>query len=199
MILVLDLDGVVQLGHAEGGRWDKHLRRDLGIAPDSLHELFFKPHWRAVMLGRQDLFEALHACWPKLNCRVGPREFVEYWFSHDCTLDPAVLDAVEGWRRLRRKCVLATNQEHHRARHLWKDRGLCSHFDAMHYSAELGAQKPESEFYSRVQARLGEECKGGIIFMDDIRANVEAATQFGWQAHHYESVDDLKRVILSAR
>ena len=193
MILVLDFDGVVQLGHAEGGRWDKHLERDLGIAPETLQQQFFKPYWRAVMLGRRDLFEALRGCWPKLNCRVGPQEFVEYWFSRDCTLDPAVLGVVKEWRKSSRKCVLATNQEHYRAGYLWNDRGLSRYFDAMHYSAELGAQKPEVDFFRLVQERLGMDSGNGIVFFDDMRANVDAAAQFGWQAHHYRAVDDLKR------
>ncbi len=50
-VLVLDCDGVVVRGHREGGRWDKHLARDLGIDAAALQERFFKPHWRAISLG----------------------------------------------------------------------------------------------------------------------------------------------------
>ena len=197
MILVLDLDGVVQTGHPEGGRWDKHLERDLGIASTALQERFFKPHWRAIMLGEMDLFEALNICWPQLNCNAEPNEFVEYWFSRDCTFDPAVLHAVEEWRNSGRKCVLATNQEHHRAHYLWNHANLVRDFDAMHYSAELGVEKPNLEFFRRVEARLGRTSADEIVFLDDVKANVDAASRAGWRAHHYRSVNDLKRAIAS--
>src|ERR1043166_2669602 len=58
-ILVLDVDGVVVLGHPEGGRWDKHLARDLGVASAALQDRFFRTHWRDIALGKTDLTEAL--------------------------------------------------------------------------------------------------------------------------------------------
>jgi hypothetical protein len=61
------------------------------------------------MLGEQDLFEALDACWTRLGGRVRPQDFVANWFSHDCTIDTALLAAVEEWRRSGGRCVLATN------------------------------------------------------------------------------------------
>ena len=198
MILVLDLDGVVLTGHAEGGRWDKYLERDLGIASSALQEKFFKPYWRAIMLGRLDLFDGLRSCLPSLDCRASPDEFVKYWFAHDCTIDAAVLDTVRDWRGRTGRCVLATNQEHHRARYLWNDRGLSENFDAMHYSAELGVEKPEVEFFRLVQERLDAETANDVIFLDDAPANVIAAAKFGWRAQHYKTVEDLKIAIATA-
>jgi putative hydrolase of the HAD superfamily len=195
MILVLDLDGVVQTGHAEGGRWDKHLERDLGIRSKDLQRLFFKPHWPAIMLGRRDLHDALEECWPSLKCSTTPRQFVEYWFATDCTWDKAVLSAVADWRASGQKCVLATNQEHHRARYLWNERGLSQHFHEMYYSADLGVQKPDAAFFRQVENRLGRKQEESIIFLDDAPINVEAALQCGWKASLYRGVDDLTRAI----
>jgi putative hydrolase of the HAD superfamily len=199
MILVLDLDGVVLTGHAEGGRWDKYLERDLGIASSALQEKFFKRYWRAIMLGRLDMFEGLRSCWPSLDCRTSPDEFVKYWFANDCTIDAAVLDTVREWRSHTGRCVLATNQEHYRARYLWNERGLSEHFDAMHYSAELGAEKPEVEFFRLVHVRLGTGTANDVFFLDDAPANVIAAAQFGWRAQRYKTVVDLKGAIATAR
>src|SRR5262245_39360028 len=58
-VLVLDCDGVVVKGHREGGRWDKHLVRDLGVDAAALQERFFKPHWKAIALGEADMREML--------------------------------------------------------------------------------------------------------------------------------------------
>jgi FMN phosphatase YigB (HAD superfamily) len=47
---------------------------------------------------------------------------------------------------------------------LWNERDFSRHFDAMHYSAELGVQKPEPEFFRLVQER---ESDREIVFLDD--------------------------------
>ncbi len=189
-ILVLDLDGVVVRGHAEGGRWDKHLERDLGIPAAALQEKFFRPHFKKIVLGEADLFDVLEKVWPELDCAASPSSFVDYWFTHDSTLDTDVLAQVDAWRAGGGKAYLATVQEHHRARHVWSI--LESHFDGMFYSAALGARKPEPAFYERVMAKLPGTAAGDIIFLDDQVPNVEAATALGWSARQFRSADDLR-------
>jgi putative hydrolase of the HAD superfamily len=188
MILALDLDGVVLTGHAEGGRWDRYLARDLGIDTAVLQEKFFQPYWRDIMLGRRDLFLVLEACWPEMKCKASPRDFVDYWFRCDYTVDDALLKVVDSWRAGGGTCVLATNQEHHRARFVWNDGGLSQHFDEMFYSAALGVEKPQPAFYRTVTDKVDDR---SITFLDDAIANVEAASAAGWTAHHYRNVDDL--------
>jgi putative hydrolase of the HAD superfamily len=191
MILALDLDGVVLTGHAEGGRWDRYMARDLGIEPAVLQERFFRPYWKDIMTGRRDLYDVLESCWPAMNCGSTPREFVDYWFRADYTVDNALLKIVDAWRGDGGTCVLATNQEHHRARYVWNDGGLAKHFDKMFYSAELGVEKPYPAFFHAVNKKTDDK----IVFLDDAIANVEAARSAGWTAHHYRSVDDLKEAL----
>jgi putative hydrolase of the HAD superfamily len=194
MILALDLDGVVLTGHAEGGRWDRYLARDLGIEPAALQERFFQPYWKEIMTGRRDLFEVLAACWPGMNCKATPREFVDYWFRADYTVDHALLKVVDAWRANGKTCVLATNQEHHRARFIWDKGGLSKHFDEMFYSAALAVEKPYQAFFHAVNKKVADT---PVVFLDDAIANVEAARTAGWAAHHYRGVEDLKAVLPS--
>ncbi|HWD26327.1 MAG TPA: HAD-IA family hydrolase [Rhizomicrobium sp.] len=194
-VLLLDCDGVVVHGHPQGGRWDKDLERDLGLRADLVQTRFFKPHFRKVVLGEADLMDALDAAWPQLETTATPRAFVDYWFAMDSRLDGDVLAQVDAWRAVGRKAYLATVQEHHRARYLMDTLGLARHFDGIHYAAALGAAKPDRAFYERSQALLP---PGEVIFLDDSLANVEAATAFGWRAHHFRSADDL-RAALSRR
>ena len=63
-ILALDLDGVVVLGHPDGGRWDKDIERDLGIDPRHLRH-FFQTHWAEIVVGEADLFETLERIVPE--------------------------------------------------------------------------------------------------------------------------------------
>ncbi|MCC6920174.1 MAG: HAD-IA family hydrolase [Alphaproteobacteria bacterium] len=190
-ILVLDLDGVVVRGHPGGGRWDKHLERDLGIPPDRLQAHFFKPHWPRIVTGTVDMMEVLHAVWPALGAPAAPEDLVAYWFAADSRIDPDVLAAVAAWRGAGRRAFLATVQEHRRARYLMHDLNLVAHFDAMLYSADLGAAKPDPAFYTRAQARLPAASPGEVIFLDDQSANVEAARAFGWRARPYTAIADL--------
>jgi putative hydrolase of the HAD superfamily len=197
MILVLDFDGVVQTGHPDGGRWDRNLVRDMGMEPTALAEHFFVPHWRDIMTGRRDLLDVLGTCWPQLGSNTTPQAFIDYWFAQDFTLDDAVLAEVGAWRKAGRLCVIATNQEHYRARYLWRDRGISKHFDELFYSAALGVGKPEAEFFRRAQVKLGVDA-GELIFLDDFAPNVEAARGEGWAAHHYRGIEDLRAALATS-
>jgi putative hydrolase of the HAD superfamily len=194
-ILVLDVDGVVVLGHPAGGRWDRHLFADLGIDPQDLQDHFFRAHWADIALGKADLIDALDNVWPKLRCAVPVAQFVDYWFANDSELNQELLHEVEAWRAAGNLAFLATVQEHRRARYLWQTLNLSSQFDGMLYSAELGAAKPSQAFYERAHARLPVATRDEIVFLDDAIANVEAATTFGWRARHFTHVDDLRAAL----
>ncbi len=194
-VLVLDCDGVVISGHAEGGRWDRHVLRDLGLKPELLQARFFQPHWRHIEIGRADLFEVLERIWPELECAAAPRDVVRYWFDNDATKNADVLAAVDAWRAAGRPAFLGTTQEHHRARHLWEVLGLKNHFDGMLYSAQLGARKPDADYFARAQARLPVAAPGEVVFLDDTAANVEAARAHGWRAFHFKAAADLRAAL----
>jgi putative hydrolase of the HAD superfamily len=194
-VLVLDLDGVVVLGHPDGGRWDKDIARDLGMEPELLQTRFFQPHWCRIEIGEADLFETLAAMWPELECGGEPRAFVDYWFAKDSLLDTDVLAQVNAWRANGGKAYLATVQEHHRAGYIWETLGLAAHFDGMLYSAALGAKKPHAAFFERAQAKLPVTSPDEILFLDDRIENVEAARTQGWRAFRHNGPDDLRDAI----
>jgi putative hydrolase of the HAD superfamily len=192
-VVVLDVDGVVVLGHRDGGRWDRNLEPDLGVAPQTLQAKFFRPHWHDIVTGRAELLPVLESIWPDLACRSSPRAFIDYWFSADSKLDHQLLAEVDALRTQGIKVFLATVQEHLRARHLWEVLGLNRRFDAMHYSAALRAAKPDAAFYARVQAKLPVDSVGEVVFLDDSMKNVEAAAAFGWRSRQFTHVGDLRR------
>src|ERR1700680_3013987 len=170
--LMVDVDGVVAR-HPDGRSWHSDLHADLGIDPDELGRRFFRIHFDDVIAGRADLFDRLDAVLPRLGS-VSSRELADYWFEHDASLDEVLLADLADARRDGLVVHLATVQEHHRARFLWESLGLCDHFDAMHYAAEVGACKSEAAFYRVIESRttLGpaQHC-----LIDDSRENVQAA------------------------
>jgi putative hydrolase of the HAD superfamily len=192
MVLVLDVDGVVVLGHPDGGRWDRNLERDLGISPESLQERFFSRHWYDISTGTSGVLPVLESIWHEFDCSASPGHFIDYWFACDSRLNVELLAEVDAWRKYGNKVFLATVQEHLRAKHLWEVVGLERHFDGMHYSAALGAAKPDAAFYVRVQANLPVNSVDEVVFLDDSIRNVDAAAELGWRARHFTNIDDLR-------
>ena len=198
-LLALDLDGVVVTGHPEGGRWAQNLEADFGVTPSRLRECFFIPYFDDIIIGRADLIEGLEAAWPALGAVRGtPHDLIAYWFAADSRVDPTLLAVVQSWRAtVAGRCVLATNQEHHRAAYVWDELRLSRDFDDIIYSAALGAKKPDAAYFARATAKLDVE-PAEILFFDDSVANVEAAAAAGWDAHLYRDADDVSRQLQSA-
>jgi putative hydrolase of the HAD superfamily len=72
--------------------------------------------------------------------------------------------------------------------------GLGRHFDRCFASHEIGLLKPDRRIYEHVVAQL--ECRPeAIAFFDDTMKNVEAARNFGFDAHHVEGLEALKETL----
>jgi putative hydrolase of the HAD superfamily len=91
-------------------------------------------------------------------------------------------------------CHLATNQDDLRSSYMRARMGYDELLDRSFYSCEVGAAKPDPEFFRRVAADLGVEL-GELVFVDDTLENVHAAQACGLPAifwHHREGVDTLR-------
>jgi putative hydrolase of the HAD superfamily len=193
--LMVDVDGVLVDGRPEDGRpWQTSLEEDLGVFPDALREHFFAPCWENIVLGRAGLMEHLAPALRTIAPDVSPAEFVSYWFERDSRVVAPVLAELSWARSAGIRVYLATNQEHRRASYLMETIGLAAHVDGIFYSAQLGARKPQMEFFAAVQAAVGLRAED-LLLIDDSLQNVEAARTAGWQAHHWtrDSSPDLLR------
>lgn len=194
---MLDVDGVLIDGRPEDGRhWQTSIEEDFGFAKESLNEHFFLPHWDDIVVGRKEMMEHLVAALAKVAPHVGADEFVSYWFERDSRLVQPLLEEMGAARAAGVRVFLATNQEHLRAEYLMSALGLRAHVDGIFYSAELGAKKPEAEFFTRVQKRVGVRGEE-MLLIDDSAANVEAAVKAGWRAMVWtrESIADLREAL----
>lgn len=61
-------------------------------------------------------------------------------------------------------------------------------------SADVGAVKPNFEFYARVTVSLNVTPEE-IVFWDDSFKNVDGARAFGWQAEHFSGMEDFFRTL----
>jgi putative hydrolase of the HAD superfamily len=86
------------------------------------------------------------------------------------------------------RCYLATNNEKHRTEYLIRDRGLGQWFDGVFSSADIGAKKPEGDYFDAILRKIPEH-KEDIIFWDDDAKNVEGAERCGLKAETYTDFD----------
>jgi len=63
-------------------------------------------------------------------------------------------------------------------------------FDGGIFSGDVHQVKPDPALYQLLQSRYALE-PAHTLFIDDLRANVEAATALGWQGIHFESPQQL--------
>ena len=182
---MVDVDGVLVDGRPEDGRhWLTSVEPDLGLTAEALHREFFAPYWENIVVGRAGLMEYLPNALQTIAPHVSAAEFVSYWFQKDSRLNLPLLQQISAVRSKGIRVYLATNQEHLRAAYLMQNLRLAAKVDGIFYSAGLGAKKPESEFFAKVQAAV-ELPATQILLLDDSPANIEAAQEAGWQAYHW--------------
>ncbi|MDC9831814.1 HAD family hydrolase [Rhizobium binxianense] len=181
-VLMVDVDGVLIHGRpVDGLPHFTYLERDLGLRVDLLQREFFQTHWRDIIIGREALEPRLAGVLAKIAPHLSAETLIDYWFENDSRLDRNLLEELAALRQSGITLLLATNQEHRRARYLMEQIGLSAHFDDIIYSAALGHSKPSPDFFRLATERAG-VLPGEIAFIDDMAVNVEAARQFGWNA-----------------
>ncbi|MDV4155953.1 HAD-IA family hydrolase [Rhizobium brockwellii] len=181
-VLMVDVDGVLIHGRpADGLPLFTYLERDLGLRVDLLQREFFQTHWGDIIIGREALEPRLADVLAKIAPHLSAETLIDYWFENDSRLDHNLLEELAALRQSGITLLLATNQEHRRARYLMEQIGLNAHFDDIIYSAALGHRKPSPDFFRLATERAG-VLPGEIAFIDDMAENIEAARQFGWNA-----------------
>jgi HAD superfamily hydrolase (TIGR01509 family) len=68
------------------------------------------------------------------------------------------------------------------------------HFGALLVSCDLGAAKPDAEAFLRASEAAGAE-PGRCLFVDDTRANIEAARAPGSRTHGFRGVSGVRRAL----
>jgi putative hydrolase of the HAD superfamily len=194
-VLMLDVDGVVVTGRPrDGGHPFADIEAELGVPAIPLQHKFFDTHWPAIIVGREPLEPRLAEVLADIAPSVSAAALIDYWFRNDARLDQAVLDSVARLRADGMKVLLATNQEHLRARYLMEELGLGRQVDGIAYSAALGHRKPAPEFYTSASA-LARADPADLVLVDDVLANVEAAIAAGWRGVHWTGGQRLEDVL----
>ena len=180
-----DADGVLQ--HLPAG-WEASMRPVVGHLVDDvdgfLAEAFEAE--RPALAGRARWVEVLPVLLERWGLADSYDDAMKVWL----TIEPVVetQDLVRALRGRGIRCCLATNQDEHRGRHMQATFAYADLFDATFYSYELGVAKPDPGYFTAILDRLDAPADR-VLFVDDNRANVEAARTVGLHAEQWH-VDD---------
>lgn len=179
-VLLWDCDGVLQ-----HGRFDWRVRLDSAVRPGFAEQVFRAelPALRGERPLRAVLTDLLED--EGEDPPVTVEDLLGIWEQFD--LDPEAVAVLTAVRRLGVPCLLATNQQDHRVRHMREVRGYDDLVDGSYYSSELGAMKPDPEFFQRILEDLDLPADR-VGFVDDVPANVEAALSVGIRAVRHDPV-----------
>ena len=194
-LVAWDFDGVLNRGF-QGGflLWQESFEADLGVSAEAFTSFMFEgPRFAEVLTGQRDLLHLL-ADWIRTHqVPHAPQAVLDYWLAKDARADVEVL----GWlAACRVQGVIATNNEAHRAGHIWNAMGFSGRMQRIFASGVMGVKKPEAGFFAAIEEWSG-LAAGDILLVDDSEKNIAAAAARGWQVFHFtdETRSGLPRVL----
>ena len=184
-----DADGVLQQVPAS---WFDLLGEVIGTEESLALLDLLLPQMEEAIRGDVAMTERLPAALGERDLAEHVERVSEVWGTIDVVEPSRVL--VRELRAAGFGCHLATNQDDLRTSYMRARMGYDELLDRCFYSCEVGAAKPEEEFFHRVAAELGVELRE-LVFVDDTLENVHAAQACGLPAvfwHHRDGVDVLR-------
>jgi epoxide hydrolase-like predicted phosphatase len=154
--------------------------RDAGVG--ELTEAEVRAHWQSRLALSDPQADELMA---------------DYWRWYTGTLDRALVDWFAGVRGRGLKAGILSNSGPG-AREAERHWGFEEMTDLIVYSHEVGLAKPDPAVYALTTERLEVE-PDQVVFLDDVRINVEAACAAGWHAVLHQdttrSIAELERIL----
>ncbi|MDF8264183.1 HAD family hydrolase [Luteipulveratus flavus] len=182
-----DADGVLQHGHPAPGHageqvaasWPERLQ---AIGGPGFAEALFAAE-KGPLRGEEPFRPVIQRLLEQRGLSVSADEVLALW--DDVHVDADAFALVDRVRAQGVQCVLATNQQDHRVALMRETLGYDAHFDRTYYSSEVGAMKPEPEYFRRVLDDLG-MAAAATLFIDDSLTNVESAAALGIVAERHD-------------
>ncbi len=164
-----------------------------GISRDETREFFAGP-FKQCLTGNANLSDSVKPYLERWQWPDTVQAFIDLWMESDNQPNAKVLRHIQGLSKGGANCYLASNQEQVRANYIRDCMGFGSMFERLFFSCDLGYAKPDRQFFDRVAAAI--ECEPHQIhFWDDSDSCVQAARNAGWNAHRYENIESLQRIL----
>lgn len=168
-----------------------------GLDPAPFQD-FFNEQFPAARVGQADLKTLLLANNDLWQWQGEIDDLLTLWFESENKRNEPLLELVHTIRASGIPCFIATNQEKHRAMY-FKNIAFKQEFDDYFFSADLGFEKPELQFFEHIidhlQKQWGVTYPNSIAIVDDSFINIEAAKQTGLTAFKYKTVKQIQEVL----
>jgi len=137
----------------------------------------------------------------RIGWKGTPKEyFIEQYEFESTYIDFGLIERIQILRKCGIKCYIASNQNYFRKAFLIRKMRLFSQFDGAFFSCDFGVTKPEKAYWERVvdQVRKYKPLIDimDILFLDDMKENIESARSFGLKSIQIENSLDIERVII---
>jgi len=181
-----DFDGVLNRDRiGKTFPWHTALKKEFGVDLPTFVEHVFRTNPRAWMTGKEDVLDRLEDWAKAVDFEGDAEDVLELWLRESLDLNPELELIMEQISLTGITQVVATNNEARRARTIRHDAGLSAKADAIFASGEMGAMKPEPEFFEQIETALG-LAPQEILLIDDGVRNISAAEKRGWLGWQYE-------------
>jgi putative hydrolase of the HAD superfamily len=168
------LSSIAGLNEKEIERFSADLKDEYdagNLTPLELYEIIFPE--------KQISFSEFESIW--CNIFTEKKEVIDY-----------IISLKKSWR-----LVLASNTDPLHYAFVKKNFPWFSSIDHTGLSFRLKAVKPSQDFFIRLCKKLNVQYQD-VMFIDDLKENVEAAQNLGIRAHMFHNIEDLKSFISSA-
>lgn len=173
--------------------WERRLR----LPPGALTDVVFgTTAWQRAEQGEATMEDVWAEVSEKLKLTADDLVTLKRDFWAGDFLDEEITGIIRTLRDKGIRTALLSNFSAELAQWL-ADLGLKELFDAVVISAEVGATKPDPAIYRQVLERLG-VAPEEALFVDDWRANVEAAQNLGMMGVRFRGTVSLQRALSAA-
>lgn len=156
--------------------------------PKGSTDVFFRGIFQKCLVGEADLKEEIAQYLPEWKWNGSVDEYLRLWFSEESEVNEEMYEIVKQLHEQGECCYFVTNQEKYRTQYLAKDLGLEKIVSGIFSSNELGAKKPDLDFYERVLDKMN--YKGNmkdVFFLDDDMKNIESGREIGFDTFYYKA------------
>ena len=195
--IVFDMGGVLVDYTADNATW--HFTDDPEIVREIHNVMFCSQEWMALDMGAISDEEAVSRILPRLSddrVREIARITFDHWHEYNNVARPGVAAIIESIKMRGQKVYILSNVSK-RLTGTYKNVVPAPElYDGAFFSGEVLALKPQPIIYQMFFQRFNlnpSEC----LFIDDVKANVDAAIQCGMEAWWFRTgnTDDLKKFL----
>ncbi len=189
--VIFDFDGVLIHSKDSTGNylWQKNVYAELGLTDEQMTKIY-SGNWFLVMKGNVCIKQHLKQVFAELDISLSVDKFIDYWHKNDLMVNKEIIPVIKSIQGP--QIYIGTNQDKLRADLIWNR--FNQYFDGIFSSHEIGAIKPEIEFFRYIEAVL-EATAEEIVFIDDSKSHVVAAATCGWKCHHYHDIVGLTQFL----